>query len=56
MAAVTPAHQRQRGDGSAPVGVSSSTRPLQVIAVTMVAGMHRATKPAAGAAPGWATP
>jgi hypothetical protein len=30
-AAATRAHQRQRGDGSRPVGVSSSTKPAQEI-------------------------
>jgi hypothetical protein len=54
MAAMIPAHQRQPGDGNRPVGVSSSVKPLQAIAVTMVAGTYRATRPAAGAA--WATP
>ena len=38
MAAVIAAHQRQRGEGSFPVGVSSRMNPLQAIAVTMVAG------------------
>jgi hypothetical protein len=38
VAAATRAHQRQRGDGSTPVGVSSRMKPLQAIAVTMVAG------------------
>jgi hypothetical protein len=54
VAAVIPAHQRQPDDGSLPVGVSSSAKPLQAIAVTMVAGTYLATRPAAGAA--WATP
>jgi hypothetical protein len=54
VAAVIPAHQRQPGDGKRPVGVSSSAKPLQAIAVTMVAGTYLATRPAAGAA--WATP
>src|SRR4029453_4766449 len=54
VAAMIPAHQRQRGDGRCPVGVSSRVKPLQAIATTMVAGTYRATRPAAGAA--WATP
>jgi hypothetical protein len=49
-----PAHQRQRGDGRCPVGVSSSVKPLQAIATPTVAGTYRATRAAAGAA--WATP
>jgi hypothetical protein len=36
-----PAHQRQRGDGRDPVGVSSKTKPSQAMAMTMVAGRHR---------------
>ena len=55
MTAVIPAHQRHRGDGNDPVGVRSKMRPLQAIAVTMVAGTHRATRLAAGAS-GSATP
>jgi hypothetical protein len=38
VAAVTPAHQRQRGEGTFPVGVSSRTKPLQAIAVRIGAG------------------
>jgi hypothetical protein len=33
-AAATRAHQRQRGEGSRPVGVSSSTKPAQAIQAT----------------------
>ena len=51
-AAATHAHQRQRGEGSDPVGVSSRTKPTQANAVTTVAGMYRATKLAAGSARG----
>ena len=36
--AVTRAHQRQRGEGSDPVGVSSWTKPAAVWAVTTVMG------------------
>jgi hypothetical protein len=37
-AAVTQAHQRHRGEGGDPVGVSSSTRPSRASAVGPVAG------------------
>jgi hypothetical protein len=37
-ATLTLAHQRQRGEGSDPVGVSSSTKLAAVWAVTTVTG------------------
>jgi hypothetical protein len=51
-ATVTRAHQRQRGEGSDPVGVSSSTKLTAVCAMTMVTGQDLVTAPAAGRAPG----
>jgi hypothetical protein len=41
-AAVAQAHQRQRREGSDPVGVSSRTKLRQVRAATTVAGRYRA--------------
>ncbi len=55
VATMALAHQRQRGEGSVPVGVSSRTKPMQANAATTVAGMYRATRLAAGGAPGLAT-
>jgi hypothetical protein len=37
--AATQAHQRQRGDGSAPVGVSSRTKPTSASPAMVVAGL-----------------
>jgi len=37
-APVTQAHQRQRGEGSDPVGVSSRTKPIKTSAANTVAG------------------
>jgi hypothetical protein len=54
-AAAALAHQRQRGEGSDPVGVSSSTKPRAARAMTTVAGRYRATERAAGSAPGRAS-
>ena len=51
-AAVVLAHQRQRAEGSDPVGVSSRTKPSKAWAVTMMAGKHSATKRVAGSLPG----
>jgi hypothetical protein len=51
-ATVTLAHQRQRGEGSDPVGVSSSTKLIAVCAKTTVAGQYRTTACVAGRAPG----
>ena len=38
-AAATQAHQRQRGDGSDPVGVSSRTKPTKASPTMVVAGL-----------------
>jgi hypothetical protein len=38
-AAATRAHQRQRGDGSEPVGVSSRMKPTQTSPMNTVAGL-----------------
>ena len=51
----TPAHHRQRGDGSEPVGVSSRIKPIQTGIGTMMPAEAAATWAAAGSAPGWAT-
>ena len=40
MAAIVLAGQRQRGEGSDPVGVSSRTKPIRVRAVNVVAGWY----------------
>jgi hypothetical protein len=40
VAAITLAGQRQRGEGSDPVGVSSRTNPIRVRAVNAVAGWY----------------
>jgi hypothetical protein len=54
-AAVTRAHQRQRGDGSDPVGVSSRTKPMQAANRMKLASPYTATYAAAGTAPGRAS-
>jgi hypothetical protein len=51
-AAAILAHQRQRREGSDPVGVSSSTKLTHVAPTARVAGLYSATSPAAGSAPG----
>jgi len=51
-AAATLAHQRQRGEGSDPVGVNSNTKPTQAAPIARVAGLYSATSPAPGSAPG----
>jgi hypothetical protein len=38
-AAVTLAHQRQRGEGSDPVGVSNSMKARQAMPATVTAGL-----------------
>jgi hypothetical protein len=38
-AAASLAHQRQRGEGSDPLGVSSSTKPTQANPMNTVAGL-----------------
>ena len=40
MSAITQASQRQPGEGSAPVGVSSRTKPIRIRAVNVVAGWY----------------
>ncbi len=54
-AAASLAHQRQRGEGSDPVGVSSRTKPTQASPTNRVPGLKTATHRAAGSAPGRAT-
>jgi hypothetical protein len=39
-AAATLAHQRQRDEGSEPVGLSSSTKPRQAMPATVKAGLY----------------
>src|SRR4029453_11467666 len=51
-AAVMTAHQRQRADGSDPVGVNNRTKLSRASAAAPVAGEYRATAAAAGAGPG----
>jgi hypothetical protein len=51
-AVATLAHQRQRGEGSLPVGVNSRMKPMQVIEIARRAGPYSATYRAAGSAPG----
>jgi hypothetical protein len=40
VTAIALAGQRQRGEGSAPVGVSSRTKPIRVRAAKAVAGWY----------------
>ncbi len=51
-AAATQAHQRQRADGSDPVGVSSRMKPMQPSPGTKVAEASTPRWAAAGSAPG----
>jgi hypothetical protein len=55
-AAVTRAHQRQRGEGSVPVGVSSRTKLSAVWAVTMMMGQDLGQQPVGGIGRGHAAP
>jgi hypothetical protein len=52
VATRTLASQRQRGDGGDPVGVTSRSRPIEVIAVKPMAEKYSATHRAPGSAPG----
>jgi hypothetical protein len=53
--AVTRAHHRQRGEGSDPVGVSSSTKATQTRPTSVTLSAYTATWRAAGKLPGLAT-
>jgi hypothetical protein len=50
-----PAHHRQWGDGSRPVGVSSSTNPSRVDSTTQLESTYMAAQRAPGSDPGRAS-
>ena len=52
----SPAHGRQRGEGSLPVGNSISMKPIPVKTGMKVHSASRPTSSGAGKVPGWATP
>ena len=54
-ATTSPAHQRQRGEGSDPVGVSSSTNPSRVDSTTQLSFTYTAAQAAPGSDPGRAS-